>query len=312
MVRSAAMKQAGPDGWVLAVHGGAGDGLAKLSRARLEETRLGLEAALRAGTDHLRRGDSGLEAVVAAVKVLEDLPEFNAGRGSALTSEGTVETDASVADGHRRRAGSVTVCRGVRHPVEAARAVMDRTDHVLLAGDAVAELAERWCLERKEQAWFVTDRAVEQLRRVRAGEATAAQPGETVGAVARDNDGHLAAATSTGGRVGKLPGRVGDSPVVGAGTWADDSTCAVSATGHGEAFLLTAFAHEVDALMRLGGLGIEGACQRALDAVSRRAGRGGCIAVDAAGTVTMPFNTAGMARGWADPSGKLRISIGRD
>ena len=309
MLRSAVMRD---EGWVLAVHGGAGDGLAKLSRARLEATLLGLEAALRAGADDLRRGGTGLDAVVAAVKVLEDSPAFNAGRGSVLTSEGTVETDASLADGHRRRVGAVTVCRGVRHPVEAARAVMDRTDHVLLAGDAVAELAERWRLERRELAWFVTDHAVEQLRRVRAGEPTAAAPGETVGAVARDNDGHLAAATSTGGRVGKLSGRVGDSPVVGAGTWADDRTCAVSATGHGEAFLVTAFAHEVDALMRLGGLGVEDACQRALDTVLRHGGRGGCIAVDAAGTVTMPFNTAGMVRGWTDPSGNLRVGIGRD
>ena len=311
MVRSAAMNDAGPDGWVLAVHGGAGDGLAKLSRARLEATRLGLEAALRAGADHLRRGGSGLDAVVAAVKVLEDSPEFNAGRGSVLTSEGTVETDASVADGTRRRVGTVTVCRGVRYPVEAAQAVMERTDHVLLAGDAVADLAERWGLERKEQEWFVTEHALEQLRRMRAGVATAAAPGETVGGVARDNDGHLAAATSTGGRVGKLPGRVGDSPVVGAGTWADDSTCAVSATGHGEAFLLGAFAHEVDALVRLSGLGIEDACHRALDVVSRHGGRGGCIAVDPAGAVTMTFNTAGMARGWTDASGDLRIGIGR-
>ena len=311
MVRSAVMNDSGSGGWVLVVHGGAGDGLTKLSPARREATRLGLEAALRAGADHLRRGGSSLDAVVAAVKVLEDSPEFNAGRGSVLTSEGTVETDASVADGNRRRVGAVTVCRGVRYPVEAARAVLERTDHVLLAGDAVAELAERWGLERKEQAWFVTERAVDQLRRMQAAAGTPTAPGETVGGVARDNDGHLAAATSTGGRVGKLPGRVGDSPVVGAGTWADDRTCAVSATGHGEAFLLAAFAHEVDALVRLSGLGIDDACHRALDAVSWHSGRGGCIAVDSAGTVTMPFNTAGMARGWADASGQLRTGIGR-
>ena len=306
------MNHAGSDGWVLAVHGGAGDGLAKLSPARLEATQLGLAAALRAGADHLRRGGSAVDAVVAAVKVLEDSPEFNAGRGSVLTNEGTVETDAAVADGNRRRVGAVTVCRGVRYPVEAARAVVERTDHVLLAGDAVARLAERWGLERKEPEWFVTEYALEQLRRVRAGAGTAAAPGGTVGAVSRDGAGHLAAATSTGGRVGKLPGRVGDSPVVGAGTWADDGTCAVSATGDGEAFLLAAFAHEVDALMRLTGLGIETACQRALDGVSRHGGRGGCIAVDPAGTVTMPFGTAGMARGLTYASGDLRIGIGRD
>jgi len=304
------MNEAEHDGWVLAVHGGAGDGLAKLSRAHLDATRLGLQAALREGAEYLRRGGTALDAVVAAVMILEDSPEFNAGRGSVLTNEGTVETDASVADGNRRRVGAVTVCRSVRHPVEAARAVMDRTDHVLLAGDAVAALAERCGLRREEEAWFVTQDAVDQLRRAGAGAAAAA--GETVGAVARDHDGHLAAATSTGGRVGKLPGRVGDSPVAGAGTWADDATCAVSATGHGEAFLLAAFAHEVDALVRLAGLGIDEACQRALDAVSGHGGRGGCIAVDSAGTLTMPFNTAGMARGWTDRSGALPVWIGRD
>lgn len=295
---------------MLAVHGGAGDGLAKLAGPRLEAARLGIEAALRAGAEQLGGGGSAVDAVVAAVKVLEDSPEFNAGRGSALTSEGSVETDASVADGNRRRAGAVAVCREVRHPVEAARAVMEETDLVLLVGDAVAALADRWGLEREDPAWFVTEHAVEQLRRARAGAGPEGPTGETVGAVARDSDGHLAAATSTGGRPGQLPGRVGDSPVVGAGTWADDRTCAVSATGDGEAFLLAAFAHEVDALVRLAGLGIEDACRRALDAVARHGGRGGCIAVDAAGSVAMPFTTAGMARGWIDASGDVSIAIG--
>lgn len=298
------------DGWVLAVHGGAGDGIPKLPRARLEAARSGLEAALGAGAHELRRGASAVTAVVSAVKVLEDCLAFNAGRGSALTSDGTVETDAAVADGHGRRAGGVAVCRGVRNPVEAARAVMERTDHVLLAGEAVLELARRWGLEVCEPGWFVTPDALAQLDRARAmtppGGGTVG--GGTVGAVARDGDGHLAAATSTGGRAAQLPGRVGDSPVVGAGVWADDRTCAVSATGHGEAFLLTAFAHEVDALVRLAGLGIGEACDRALEAVSRRGARGGCIAVGASGTVVMPFTTAGMYRGWTDRDGTVRVA----
>ncbi len=256
------------------------------------------------------REEARFQTVVSAVKVLEDSPEFNAARGAALTSEGTVETDAAVADGHLRRAGGVAVRRGVHNPAEAARAVMERTDHVLLVGDAVVELAERWGLELEEPDWFITDHAVAQFDRGRAGKVPST--GETVGAVARDLDGHLAAATSTGGRAGQLPGRVGDSPVVGAGVWADDRTCAVSATGHGETFLLTAFAHEIDALMRLSGVSIRAACDQALEAVSLRGTRGGCIAVDAAGTVVAPFTTAGMYRGWTDRSGEIHIQMLRD
>lgn len=284
-------------GWVLAVHGGAGDGIATLSRAHLDGAEHALETALRAGADVLRHAGGAVEAVVSAVKVLEDAPEFNAGRGAVLTREGTVETDAAVADGHSRRAGGVAVCRGVRNAVEAARAVMERTEHVLVVGDAVAELARRCGLEMKDPDWFVTNRSRRELPGT----------GETVGAVARDVHGHVGAATSTGGRRGQLPGRVGDSPVIGAGVWADDSTCAVSATGDGEAFLLAAFAHEVDALMRLSGLDVGAACDRALEEVARRGGRGGCIAVDAAGGMAMPFTTAAMYRGWTDMSGEVRI-----
>jgi isoaspartyl peptidase/L-asparaginase-like protein (Ntn-hydrolase superfamily) len=201
----------------------------------------------------------------------------------------------------------VAACRRVRNPVEAARAVMERTGHVLMAGEAVTTLAEQWGLELRPDEWFVTPYAVEQLRRVGGGSAPAAP--QTVGAVARDVDGHLAAATSTGGRVGQLPGRVGDSPLPGAGTWADDATVAVSATGHGEAFVLAAFAHEVDALLRLTDADLAAACDVALHAVSARGGRGGCIAVDAAGHLAMPFTTTAMFRGWMDLSGEKGTAV---
>jgi beta-aspartyl-peptidase (threonine type) len=292
----------GRHGWVLAVHGGAGDGIARLSSVRLDAARRALETALRAGAGVLDQAGGALAAVVEAVKVLEDSPEFNAGRGAVLTSEGKVETDAGVADGHSRRAAGVAACRGVRNPVEAARAVMDRTDHVLVVGDAVADLAQRWGLEMKDADWFTVD----------PGRPAASNVGETVGAVARDVDGHLAAATSTGGRAGQRPGRVGDSPVIGAGLWADDRTCAVSATGDGEAFVLAAFAHEVDALMRLSGLSVGAACDRALEEVARRGGRGGCIAVDAGGAIAMPFTTAAMYRGRTDASGELLVETLRE
>jgi isoaspartyl peptidase/L-asparaginase-like protein (Ntn-hydrolase superfamily) len=264
-------------------------------------------AALTAGQGVLVAAGTALDAVVAAVAVLEDDPEFNAGRGSALTVDGTVEADAAVADGCRRRAGAVGACRRVRNPVEAARAVMERTEHVLMVGEAVTASAERWGLELAPDDWFVTPRALDELRRGRGG---AAPPrGETVGAVARDLHGHLAAATSTGGRVGQLTRRVGDTPVIGAGTWADDGTCAVSATGHGEAFVLAAFAHEVDARVRLRGADVLTACEQALEAVSAHGGRGGCIAVDGAGRLAMPFTTAAMFRGSVDVSGDIVTSV---
>jgi len=176
-----------------------------------------------------------------------------------------------------------------------------------MVGEAVTTSAERWGLELAPDNWFVTPRALEELRRGHGGAARSR--GETVGAVARDLHGHVAAATSTGGRVGQLAGRVGDTPVIGAGTWADDATCAVSATGHGEAFLLAAFAHEVDGRVRLGGDDILTACEQALEAVSARGGRGGCIAVDNVGNLAMPFTTAAMFRGSVDVSGDIVTSV---
>ena len=282
--------------WVLAVHGGAGDRAARLPAERLEGIGHSLAAALASGGDVLRGRGNAVDAVVEAVKVLEDDPAFNAGRGSVLTADRTVEMDAAVADGCLRRAGAVAACRRVRNPVEAARAVLKQTDHVLVAGDAVAVLAEQWNLALAPESWFVTPHRQQAA-------------GETVGAVALDLDGHLAAATSTGGRAGQLPGRVGDSPIVGAGLWADDETCAVSATGHGEAFVLAAFAHEVDALVRLTGLDLAAACQRALGVVAARGGRGGCIALDPEGHLATPFSTAAMFWGWTDSSGRLVTGV---
>ncbi len=284
---------------VLAVHGGAGPAPpdeAHAGPARWPGQAAGLGAALRSGLAVLGDGGPALEAVIAAVTVLEDDEHWNAGRGSALTAAGTVEMDAAVADGFLGRAGAVAACRAVRNPVEAARAVLEHTDHVLLVGDAVTDLAKRWDLDLEADEWFLTARRQQR-------------PGETVGAVALDRDGHLAAATSTGGRAGQLPGRVGDSPIVGAGIWAGDDTCAVSATGQGEAFVLAAFAHEVDALMRLAGLDIGTACDRALAAVSAHGGKGGCVALDHAGNLVMPFTSAAMFRGWTDSSGQFGTAV---
>lgn len=296
---------------VLAVHGGAGhivpEGLGAKWAAAASQ---GLGQSLTAGMTVLRDGGSALDAVVAAVVVLEDDERFNAGRGAVLTAGGGVEHDAAVADGATRRAGAVTCVSGVRNPVRAARAVMERTPHVLLSGAGALELARQEGLALVPSGWFVTTRRREQLARVQRGDRAESEvTGGTVGAVALDVEGHLAAATSTGGRTGQLVGRIGDTPLLGAGTWADDRSCAVSATGDGEAFILSAFAHEVDALVRLAGMDLGAACQRALHEVGARAGTGGCIAVGPDGTVAMPFTSAGMFRGWIDATGNRRIAM---
>jgi len=285
---------------VVAVHGGAGPAGAdaRAGASRWPDQAAGLGAALRAALAVLAAGGPALEAVIAAVAVLEDDDHWNAGRGSALTAAGTVEMDAAVADGARRRIAGVACVTGVRHPIHAARAVMEDGRHVLLSGAGAESFARQAGLAFESPEWFIIDR-----RRRALEESTG-----TVGAVARDSTGHLAAATSTGGRTGQLPGRIGDSPVPGAGTWADDASCAVSATGIGEAFLRAAFAHEVDARLRLEGVDLDTACQEALAAVTAAGGDGGCIAVSAEGPPVLPFTTALMHRGWAEVGGPLWVA----
>ncbi|MGH3940666.1 MAG: isoaspartyl peptidase/L-asparaginase family protein [Pseudonocardiaceae bacterium] len=296
---------------VLAVHGGAGRIVPEeFSAQRAAAARLGLGQSLTAGMAVLRDGGSALDAVITAVAVLEDDEQFNAGRGAVLTSAGGVEHDAAVADGATRRAGAVTCVSGIRNPVLAARAVLERTRHVLMSGPGAHALARREHLAFMPADWFVTVRRQEQLAGLLLSSPAESEfMGGTVGAVALDDEGHLAAATSTGGRTGQLPGRIGDSPLVGAGTWADDRSCAVSATGDGEALMLSVFAHEIDALVRLAGLGLGAACQRALYEVQARTGTGGCIAVGPDGTVAMPFTSAGMFRGAMDATGVGRIGL---
>ena len=296
---------------ILAVHGGAGRIVPeKLGPQRVAAARRGLGQSLTTGMVVLRDGGSALDAVVAAVTVLEDDEQFNAGRGAVLTSAGGVQHDAAVADGVTRRAGAVACVRGIRNPVLAARAVLQRTPHVLLSGAGAEALAHREGLAFVPVEWFITARRQQQLTKLlRSGRADTGSTGGTVGAVALDGAGHLAAATSTGGIIGQLPGRIGDSPLVGAGTWADDRSCAISATGDGEALMLSVFAHEVDALVRLAGLSLDAACGRALQEVAARAGTGGCIAVTPDGTVVMPFTSAGMFRGWVDTTGVHRIGM---
>ena len=259
----------------------------------------------------LSDGGPALDAVIAAVAVLEDDDRWNAGRGAALTDAGTVEMDAAVADGRGRTLGGVACVTGVRHPVLAARAVMDDGRHVLLAGPGAVAFAREAGLAFEPEEWFVTDRRRADLARRAAANAAGSSGGSTVGAVARDVDGHLAAATSTGGRTGQVPGRVGDSPIPGAGTWADDGTCAVSATGVGEAFLRAAFAHEVDARLRLEGADLDAACFEALAAVTAAAATGAASRSTGHGPPVLPFTTALMHRGWAEVGGPLYVAADR-
>jgi len=300
---------------VLAVHGGAGDtprsALSPDQRRALEE---GLVCALRAGRDVLAAGGSALDAVLAAVVALEDAEAFNAGRGSVLRDDGTVSMDASVMWGIDRSAGGVVGVRRVRNPVRAAELVRRSGRHVLLSWPGADALAEREGLALEPPEYFVTEPRRAQLLGARSRGAqeldvVGGGSGSTVGAVARDRAGHLAAATSTGGMTNSLVTRIGDSPLPGAGTWADDASCAVSATGQGEFFVRSAFAHEVDANVRLAGLSIVEACARALDRVREIGGRGGCVAVDRAGEVALPFYTQTMPRGQVVGEAEPRIAL---
>jgi beta-aspartyl-peptidase (threonine type) len=274
---------------VIAVHGGCGNPAAGVLRDE-PSYREALDESLRAGSDVLESGGSALDAVQAAVERLEDCPLFNAGRGSVLNTDGAVEMDAAVMWGASRDAGSVAAVTGVRHPVALARLVMEDTSHLMVAGQGAARLAEERGLELCDPDWFVTERQRDRW--------TAAKG--TVGAVALDGDGHLAAATSTGGMKGQLPGRVGDSPLIGAGTYAEDGVCAVSATGDGELIVRATLAAEIAALMRLAGLPLQEAAERAVkERLAPLRAEAGLIAVDHQGNVTMPFNTTVMHRGVA-------------
>jgi beta-aspartyl-peptidase (threonine type) len=301
----------------LAIHGGAGLIRAEaLSDERERACVQALHAALDAGQRVLDGGGGALDAVVAAVVVLEDSPLFNAGRGAVLTSAERVEHDAAVMCGHRRRGGAVAASTVARHPVRLARHVLEHTRHVLIVGRGADSLAVEAGLETVDPAWFVLPERLEQVRRAIAEDrygldhdSASEDVYGTVGAVACDAHGHLAAATSTGGMVNQRPGRVGDSPILGAGTWAWDATAAISGTGHGELFMEHHLAARVSDWMDIGGLELVDAAARALAELPAEAG--GLIAVDARGRVTMPFTSAGMFRG-AIEGGQRRVAIWPD
>ena len=297
----------------LVIHGGAGTISPEQITPEIErDLRAGLQRSLEAGHGILKNGGSSLDAVVAAVRVLEDDPLFNAGRGAVFTSAGTHEMDAAVMDGGTLKAGAVGGTRSVKNPILLARAIMETSPHVILAGQGAEDFARKLGLEVVEQKYFYTERrwrALERVRRSRTEPLSDADRHGTVGAVALDQSGNLAAATSTGGNTNKWPGRIGDTPVIGAGTYANNKTCAVSATGDGEFFIRAVAGYDLSALMEYGGMNLGEAARAVIDKVGALGGTGGLIAIDREGNIALPFNTTGMYRGYVDIDGVSSVTI---
>jgi L-asparaginase / beta-aspartyl-peptidase len=292
-------KRLNETGFALAVHGGAGTiPRDEASRSRAASYHDGLRRALAEGRDILAAGGSALDAVTKAVAKLEDDLLFNAGRGSVFTRAGTQEMDACVMDGTERRSGAVAGVFGPRNPVLAARAVMERSRHALLIGEGALAFCRENGVAFCESDYFRSEARWRELQR--ALEHPDGEPPQygTVGAVARDRRGNLAAGTSTGGMTGKAPGRVGDAPIIGAGTYAENATCAVSATGHGEFFMRYAAAFAIAARLRFTGQTLDQATRAVIDELAAAGGSGGVVAVDRDGALALPFSTAGMYRGY--------------
>jgi beta-aspartyl-peptidase (threonine type) len=298
--------------WKLVVHGGAGIMERDVITADQDrEIRAALTDALRTGSDILAGGGNALDAVEAAVKKLEDNPHFNAGRGAVFTYQGTNELDAAIMEGTERRSGAVAGATSTRNPVTLARAVMEKSPHVMLSGAGADQFSRDQGLEQAGPDWFGLPERRRQLEEMKANGADwfdVDMKYGTVGAVALDARGHVAAATSTGGITGKRWGRIGDSPIIGAGTYADDRAGAVSATGSGEFFIREAAAHEICARIRLLGQTAKAAADKVIAEVGELGGTGGFIFVSRAGEANWSFNSSGMYRGRASADG-LEVAI---
>lgn len=298
--------------YAIAIHGGAGTILKENMSPEMEAAYLeALETALSIGEGILQNGGSSLDAVVQTIEYLENSPLFNAGKGAVFTHEGRVELDASIMDGATRNAGAVGSLTIIKNPIKAARAVLEHSPHVFLVGSGADRFALEQGLDTVENTYFHTERRWKSLQKAleKEGQSTGqldpyAEPDHkygTVGCVALDRAGNLAAGTSTGGTNNKRFGRIGDSPVIGAGTYADNATCAVSCTGTGEYFIRFAVAHDVSARMAYRGESLSDAAQGVIDELGKNGGDGGLIAVDRYGHISQPFNTAGMYRAYASP-----------
>jgi L-asparaginase / beta-aspartyl-peptidase len=308
---------------MLVVHGGAGTITRKSMTPELEQQyRAAMEQALRTGHAVLAKGGSSLDAVEATIRVLEDNPLFNAGKGAVFTHEGRNELDASIMDGRTKAAGSVAGVTIIRNPISAARAVMEKSEHVMMVGRGAELFATTVGLEVVDPSYFWTERRWKSLQNEllkEKGKPVAALDGPdekkfgTVGAVALDVKGNLAAGTSTGGMTNKKFGRVGDAPIIGAGTYAENETCAVSATGHGEFFIRWTVASDIAALMRYRGMSVKQAGDEVIHKkLAPVKGEGGVIILDAKGNFAMPFNSEGMYRGWIGADGTPHVEIYKD
>jgi beta-aspartyl-peptidase (threonine type) len=308
------------DAPLLVIHGGAGVERKGMTPADEKEAREAMTAALRAGHALLMQGKPSADAVVAALSILEDSPQFNAGKGAVFTHDGHNELDASLMDGGSGQAGAVAGVQRVKNPIQLARAVMDHSQHVMMVGDGAEKFAQEQGIALVDPAYFRTEKRWQQLQQAlredAAGQAHAsvetAKHFGTVGALALDRDGKLAAGTSTGGMTDKRYGRVGDSPIIGAGTWAD-ARCAVSGTGWGEFYIRAAAAHDICARVRYAGQSLQRAAEAVIDEqIPAAGGDGGAIALGSDGTVAFPFNTEGMYRGWIGADGKPHVAIYRE
>ncbi len=336
----------------IAIHGGAGT-IRRSAMTPEAETqyRAILTQALEAGHAILKRGGTSMDAVSAAVTIMEDSPLFNAGKGAVLTADSTVELDAAIMSGKTLKAGAIAGVRGVKNPILLARRVMENSEHVMLAGKGAERFAEEQGFVRMPDDYFITERRAQELTRAKQQDAAKPlAPDETpaakapkrdstsknkrsslydddaplrewshegkkfgtVGAVALDNSGNIAAATSTGGMTNKKYGRIGDAPIIGAGTYANNATCAVSATGHGEYFIRSVVAHDIAALVEYKGMTLQAAADMVvMKKLVERGGSGGIIAIDTKGNIAMPFNSEGMYRGCITTEGKVIVEIFR-
>ena len=317
----------------IAIHGGAGTILRGNLTPELEQAyRAKLQESLLAGYEILKKGGSSLDAVEATIRVMEDSPLFNAGKGAVFTSEGTNEMDASIMNGKTLEAGAIAGVKHVKNPISLARLVMEKSPHVMMTGDGAETFAKQYRVEMVSKDYFHTERRWKDLQWAKEAEKReerkkADKPGEkndqdissidrkfgTVGCVALDKDGNLAAGTSTGGMTNKKFGRVGDAPIIGAGTYANNRTCAVSATGHGEYFIRSVVAHDISALIEYKGMSLKEAADTVvMDKLVKFGGSGGIIAIDKKGNIAMPFNTSGMYRAYIDANGKPVVKIYKD
>jgi beta-aspartyl-peptidase (threonine type) len=309
---------------VIVIHGGAGViRKADMTPEQEKAYAKALEEALRAGYDILEKGGSSLDAVEKAIQVMEESPLFNAGRGAVLNNQGQPELDASIMNGKNLEAGAVAGVSRIKSPISAAKMVMQQSEHVMLVGKGAEVFAKSKGLEMVSPNYFITEKRNKELENIKKKEKGKLKENDdksqwdgnpdrkygTVGCVALDQYGNIAAGTSTGGMMNKRYGRVGDSPIIGAGTYADNKGCGVSATGHGEYFIRSAVAFRINALMQMQGLSLQEAAQQTIDFVGKLGGTGGVIALDAKGNIAMPFNSEGMYRGYINADKKMEVSM---